>query len=77
MVQILHPFVVALYLKALAKQLVSESGLFPINSDEWVSVVLKLSRAVCDNLTEETDDDVRLPFSRPGMEIGGKGESGL
>ncbi|KAK8800903.1 hypothetical protein WA588_001734, partial [Blastocystis sp. NMH] len=61
----------ALYLKALAKQLVSESGLFPINSDEWVSVVLKLSRAVCDNLTEETDDDVRLPFSRPGMEIGG------
>ena len=75
-VQTRFPFVVALYLKALAKQMISESGLFPINSDEWVSVVLKLSRAVCDNLTEEAEDDVRLPFTRPGMELGGEGEDG-
>ena len=65
---------VALYLKALARQLISESGLFPINGEEWVSVVLKLSRAVCDNLTEEAEEDVRLPFVRPGMDLGGKSE---
>ena len=48
--------IVAQYLKALAKQLISESGLFAVNTEKWVQIVLRLSRAVCDNLTEETNE---------------------
>ena len=33
-----------------------ESGLFTVNTEKWVQIVLRLSRAVCDNLTEEANE---------------------
>ena len=40
----------------LARQLITESGLFTADEEKWIMIVLRLSRAVSDFITEENEE---------------------
>lgn len=45
------------YVATLARQLVSDSDLFTGNTEKWIQVLLRLSRAASDFLTEENNEN--------------------
>lgn len=51
-----HPSLPDQYVNAVARQLVSDCDLFTGAVEKWVQVLLRLSRAASDFLTEENDE---------------------
>ena len=55
----------------MAKQLVEESEVFSASEETWTRVLLRLSRVVADNLTEDNESEVKLfsPAATQGFQL--------